>query len=361
MPRRNIAVLFGSASPEYEVSLKSAYHVITHLAKYHPLLIGINKSGEWFHFTGSPEMLLDNTWQNPFDCNKAVISPDCRTRGVLIFKQGFIETIRLDAALPVIHGKNGEDGTIQGLLELAGIPIIGSGSLASALCMDKDKAHKIVEAAGVRVPRSFVVNTQTPLETSLLKAMQIRYPLFVKPLRAGSSIGITKAFNQDCLKEAIELALSFDDEAIIEETIEGFEVGSAILEAGNKILIGEVDEVELAGGFFDYEEKYTLKTSRIHVPARISTKKAQEIKEAAKTIYRALGCSGFARVDMFLTPDETIVFNEVNTIPGFTQHSRYPRILNAAGITFEQLVSTLVENAAQTRQRDLRERVPAYA
>jgi len=345
MQKPTIAVLFGSASPEYDVSLKSAYSIISHMAQYDPLLIGISKLGEWFHFTGSPERILDDTWHNPCYCKRAIISPCRQTGGVLVFEPSGARTIKLDAALPIIHGKNGEDGTIQGLLELAGIPVIGSGSGASALCMDKAKAHAIVEAAGFRVARSFVASALTPCETAHFLAEQTGYPLFVKPVNAGSSFGISKVFEQAQLLRAIDHALAFDSAAIIEETIEGFEVGAAILEAGDQILVGAIDEIELAGDFFDYTEKYTLKTSAIHVPARIPEHKAQEIKAAARTIYQVLGCRGFARIDLFLSPNGALFFNEVNTIPGFTQQSRYPNMLKAAGMTFEQIVETMIAGA----------------
>lgn len=170
---------------------------------------------------------------------------------------------------------------------------------------------------------------------------ELNYPLFVKPLRAGSSFGITKVAGPEDLEGAVRHAFEYDSYVILEETIPGFEVGCAVL-GTEELLVGEVDEIELSQGFFDYTEKYTLKTSSIHVPARISPEKAKEIKETAKTIYRGLGCSHFARVDMFLTPEGEIYFNEVNTIPGFTAHSRYPNMMKAAGISFEELLSRLL-------------------
>ncbi|MCL2807894.1 MAG: D-alanine--D-serine ligase VanG [Coriobacteriia bacterium] len=348
-----IAVLFGGASPEYEVSLKSAYSVISalgHVSQCEAVLIGINRAGEWFCFDGSLDRILDDTWNNPQDCKRALISPDKQTKGVLIIDRNELRALRIDAALPILHGKNGEDGTIQGLMELAGIPLIGSGSLASALCMDKDKAHKLAAAAGVCVPRSFVASAKTPLQAAHEQARHIGYPLFVKPVKAGSSFGISKVLKQSGLKQAIDLALTFDDAVIIEETIEGFEVGAAILGTGSHILVGEVDEIELAGSFFDYGEKYSPQTSVIHVPARITKHKALEVKSAARAIYHALGCSGFARIDLFITPSGTIVFNEANTIPGFTQHSRYPNMLKAAGLSFEQVINTMIEAVLPVEQ-----------
>jgi len=314
--------------------------------KYEPILIGITRAGEWNIFTGAVEKIGNDTWHNPEDCTRAVISPDCETRGVLVFDQAEIRAIRLDAALPILHGKNGEDGTIQGLLTLAGIPIIGCNILASALCMDKDRAHKLAEVAGVRIPESFTIQSESETENALLKAESLGYPLFVKPVKSGSSFGISKVSCKHDLPRAIKMAFEHDNEVIIEENIDGFEVGCAVL--GNDhdhLVVGQVDEVELADGFFDYKEKYNLETSKVHVPARIAAHKADEIKETAKVIYHALGCSGFARVDMFLTASGEIIFNEVNTIPGFTAYSRYPNMLKAIGMTFEQIIDEVIKLA----------------
>ena len=341
--KMKIAVLFGGCSTEYDISLQSAYAVITHLDenKYDSVLLGITPTGEWFRFFGKPQKIKENTWYNPSDCVRAIISPSREAHGVLEFDAGEIRTIRLDAAMPVLHGKNGEDGAVQGLLELAGIPIIGCNTLCSSLCMDKDKAHKLAHVAGVRIPSSFVLENGMDARPALEQAENLGYPLFVKPVKAGSSFGITRVMSQNELPAAIKLAFEHDDKVIVEESIPGFEVGCAVL-GNDNLIVGELDEIELADGFFNYKEKYTLETSSIHVPARIPAKKVNEIKNTAKIIYRALGCTGFARVDMFLTPSGKIIFNEVNTIPGFTTHSRYPSMLGAVGMTFEQVINTAI-------------------
>jgi len=338
-----IAVIFGGCSTEYEVSLNSAYSVITHLnpAKYQPVLLGITRQGQWYLYNGPYENIANDTWCTPQYCTSAIISPDRKTQGVLAFVDGGTLTTHIDMALPVLHGKNGEDGTIQGLLDMAGIPVVGCGILASALCMDKDRAHKLAAVGGVRVPLSFTINCKSQIDMALIEAETLGFPLFVKPVKSGSSFGVTKVSNKSELQLAITTAFEHDNEVIIEENIHGFEVGCAII--GNQnLIIGEVDEVELSDGFFDYKEKYNLETSQIHVPARIAPEKADEIKGIAKLIYRALGCSGFARVDMFLTPSGEIVFNEVNTIPGFTTHSRFPNMLKAIGMTFEQILDEII-------------------
>lgn len=343
---KNIALIFGGCSPEYEVSLQSAYAVITQIdrQKYAPVLIGISRGGNWFLFGGSIEKLIDDTWCNTDDCTPVSVHLSRTEHNLLLIKDSKVETIHIDAVFPILHGRNGEDGTVQGMFELMDIPVIGCGVLASALCMDKDRAHKLAGAAGVSVPKSFVINKEADMQTALIKAEQIGYPLFVKPVKAGSSFGITKAVDSNELPAAIQKAFEYDEEIIMEECISGFEVGCAILGKEN-LTIGEVDEIELSDGFFDYTEKYTLKTSTIHVPARVDNETAGRIRQTAETIYRALGCSGFARVDMFLSYSGEIFFNEVNTIPGFTTHSRYPNMMKAAGISFEQIISTAIEEA----------------
>lgn len=349
--RKRIAILFGGCSPEYGVSLQSAYSVITHLdrEKYEPVLIGISNAGDWSQYVGEIEKILIDTWCNEEDCIPVVVSPNRTVHGIVTIKNGKIRETHIDAVFPVLHGKNGEDGTVQGMFELAGIPVVGCGVLSSALCMDKDRAHKLVQTAGISVPQSFVLQGGGDAETAIRQAERIGYPLFVKPVGAGSSYGITKVTGRNQLPEALKLAFSYDSTVIVEECISGFEVGCAVLEKDG-FVVGEVDEIELENGFFDFTEKYTLKTSSIHVPARISAEKAGEIKETAKLIFKTLDCRGFARVDMFLDDTGRIVFNEVNTIPGFTTHSRFPNMMKAAGISLEQVISMAVDRAVTSLQ-----------
>ena len=344
--KKTIAVIFGGCSPEYGVSLQSAYAVIRHIDKeeYTPVLIGITRQGDWYCFDGDIEKIISDTWHNPAHCVPVAISPNRSEHVLLKYTDSVLEKIVIDAAFPVLHGRNGEDGTLQGMFELAGIPIIGCGTLSSALCMDKDRAHKLAGAMGIAVPRSHVFEKDMDAGQVLFLAEEIGYPLFVKPVKAGSSFGITKALSHDDLPAAVKLAFEYDDKIMIEENIDGFEVGCAIM--GNSVLtIGEVDEIELAGGFLDFSEKYTGKTSSVHIPARINQSKADQIRQTAQKIYEILDCRGFARVDMFLSASGKIVFNEVNTIPGFTAHSRFPNMMKASGISFDQIISTLIGQA----------------
>ena len=376
MMKQNIAVFFGGHSPEYEVSLQSAYSVIRNLnpSKYNVIPVGITRQGEWYYFHGAPGQIPENTWYNPKDCTMVVLSPNRGAHSLLLLQDGQTYALPIDVALPILHGRNGEDGTLQGLIELAGIPLAGCGTLSSALCMDKDRAHRLVQAAGINVPHATVIRqTAFPKaqasmgETIPLVPTQpaadgtaqgtadlpqkiaafieeVGFPLFVKPVKAGSSYGVTRVSSSEELQGAIRLAFQYDNQVILEEAIPGFEVGCAVL--GNQELrVGEVDEIELSGGFFDYTEKYTLKTSAIHVPARIDKLASERIKDAARTVYRALDCRCFARVDFFLTPEGRIVFNEVNTIPGFTEHSRYPKMMEAAGLSFSTVLDNIISLA----------------
>lgn len=344
MNKKTIAVLFGGCSSEYAISLQSTYSVLTQMdqTKYYIIPIGISKRGEWFAYYGKYENILNDSCQKDQERRiPAMLSPDRRVHGIVEFYGERCHCVPVDAVFPILHGKNGEDGTVQGLCELAGIPVIGCNLISSALCMDKYRAHKLVQAEGIAIPASSII-TSDMTQKMIEKAISgLQYPLFIKPVRAGSSFGISKISSERELPEALEKAFFYDAEVIAEETIDGFEVGCAIL--GNENLtVGRVDEIELADGFFDFTEKYTLKTSKIHMPARINAETEIKIQKTAEKIYRILGCSVFARVDLFLTKDGRIVFNEINTIPGFTEHSRFPNMLKGIGLSFAEVVEAIL-------------------
>lgn len=342
MEKKKIGIIFGGESPEHEVSLESAYSVITNInkEKYDITLIGITKEGNWYKYEGEIENIKNNTWEKEGKCTKTVISTNTEDKGIIELENNN-KLVKLDAIFPVLHGSNGEDGTVQGLIKLSGIPLIGCDILSSSLCMDKHLSHKLVENYGIRVAKSVVINNKTSKSEIQEKLKQLKYPLFVKPMRAGSSFGITKVENENEIEGAIKEALEYDTEVIIEENVDGIEIGCAIL-GNDDLIVGEIDEIELSKGFFNYTEKYTLKSSKIHVPARIDKKTSDEAKEIAKNIYKILKCKDFARVDMFLTPKGEIYFNEINTIPGFTSHSRYPSMMKQIGLNFEQLLDKLI-------------------
>ncbi len=344
MNKIRLAVIFGGNSTEYGVSLQSAYSVLKNLKtdRYDVLPIGITREGEWYRYTGRYENINSDSWfSDSENLNRIFFSPDRTSGGFIEVANGSLEKLETDLVFPVLHGKNGEDGTVQGMLELAGIPFVGCDTLSSALCMDKDRAHKLVAAAGIEVPKSEVFCEENRGEAPQTVLRDFSLPLFVKPVRAGSSFGISRITDFSELEGAVDEAFSHDSEVIVEENIDGFEVGCAVMGI-NALTVGRVDEIELSEGFFDFTEKYTLRSSRIHMPARIDEAKEKQIQETAKTIYRALGCSGFARVDMFLTPSGSIVFNEVNTIPGFTSHSRYPNMMKGIGMSFPRMLDRLI-------------------
>ncbi len=341
MRKNKIAVIFGGQSGEYGVSLESAYSVLTALdkEKYDIVPVGITREGCWFVYNGDYRAVADDKWTENRDLLlPALISHSRSDSGILTFCGHGAELLKIDAAFPVLHGKFGEDGTVQGLLELAGIPVVGCGTLSSALCMDKHRAHRLAAAEGIPVPESIVINKN---DLSDLKNINIAPPFFIKPLRAGSSLGITRVSDLKQLNAAVQNALLYDDEIIIERAVNGFETGCAVI-GKYELITGRPDEIELSDGFFDFEEKYTLKTSKIHCPARVTPEKEREIRDMAVRIYKILGCCGFARVDMFLTPTGKLVFNEVNTIPGLTAHSRFPKMMDAARIPFPAVLDKLI-------------------
>ena len=341
--KKTLAVLFGGHSSEYEVSLQSAAAVLEAVdtEQFDPLPIGITKDGDWYHYLGTYSVIAAGAWADDSTLLRpAAFSPSRGAPGFWELHNGKWMLRRIDLAFPVLHGKNGEDGTVQGLFELSGIPLVGCGTLASALCMDKDRAHKLVSLAGIAVPKSVVLEENTAeMRQKILDTLS--FPVFVKPVRAGSSFGVTRVESRDALGTAVDAAFRYDSSVIVEEAVPGFEVGCAVL-GTDTLTVGRTDEIELSGGFFNYTEKYGLITSSIHMPARISQEKETEIQATAQLIYRALECSGFARVDLFLTPDGRIVFNEVNTIPGFTAHSRYPNMMRSIGLEFGPLLDRLI-------------------
>ena len=288
MNKKTIAVLFGGHSSEYSVSLHSAHAVLTGLntEKYDIIPIGITREGDWYRYCGDPEKLMDDTWaDDPAALIPTVVSPNRSVHGILEFPSkssfcpdspdgsgkdapnGSVRTTRIDFAFPVLHGKCGEDGTVQGVFELAGIPVIGCGTLSSALCMDKDRAHRLAALAGIAAPKAVTISCFERDNAAALTAC-LTYPLFVKPVRAGSSYGISRISGPNELSAALDLAFSHDSEVIIEENVEGFEVGCAVVGI-NELFVGRVDEIELDHGFFDYAEKYERASAVIHMPARI--------------------------------------------------------------------------------------------
>jgi len=346
MDKKSVAVLFGGSSNEYEVSLKSAASVIEQINPdtYNLVMVGITREGKWLRYSGSVEKIRNDSWHQHSSCIPSFFSPSREIKGLVELVNTEFHIVPVDVVFPVLHGKYGEDGTLQGLLELAGIPYVGCNSLSSAVAMDKVMAHTLVQAEGIKVTNSVVIYAGDSVEAAALGAAELGFPLYVKPVRSGSSIGITKASNHAELLSGIHAAFEHDYKVVIEQNIAGFEVGCAVIGNGMPI-VGVIDEIEVNAGFFNYTEKYTLQSSKIHLPARIDHETADRVRQTALRIYKVLGCQGFARVDLFITPNKEIVFNEVNTIPGFTANSRYPNMLRSSGMEYSEIIDRLLELA----------------
>ena len=337
MDRLRVGIIFGGCSEEHPISIKSAQEVAKSLdlGKYEPFYIGITKTGAWKLCDGP-----NANWENG-DSRPAVLSPDRSVRGLTVLEGGRFETIGLDVVLPVLHGKLGEDGAMQGLLELSGIPYVGCDIQSSALCMDKSLTYLVARSAGIATPKFWTVTANEKIE-----ADQLTYPVFVKPARSGSSFGVNKVSREEELASAVEDARQYDTKVLIEEAVVGSEVGCAILGNDADLIAGEVDRIELSHGFFKIHQESDPESGSENstpiVPADISAEARSLVQETARTVYRALGCRGLARVDMFLKDNGEVVLNEVNTLPGMTSYSRYPRMMAAAGLPLAEVIDQLV-------------------
>ncbi|NUP22864.1 MAG: D-alanine--(R)-lactate ligase VanA-Sc [Streptomyces sp.] len=351
MPRLKVGIIFGGRSEEHPVSVKSAREVARNLdpEKYDPVYIGITKTGAWKRYDDGDGGGPDAEWEKG-DCRPVVLSPDSDVHGLLTLEQGRYGTIRLDVVLPVLHGTLGEDGAMQGLLELSGIPYVGCDVQSSALCMDKSLAYVVARSAGIATPNFWTVTGDDTIDPALLT-----YPVFVKPARSGSSFGVTKVSQPEELPSAVEAARQYDSKVLIEEAVVGSEIGCAILGNGSDLIAGEVDRIALSHGFFRIHQEETPETgsdnSTAIVPADIPEESRLLVQEAAKTVYRALGCRGLSRVDMFLKEDGEAVLNEVNTFPGMTSYSRYPRMMAAAGLPLSEVIDRVVSLALTGKSR----------
>lgn len=348
---KNVLVIFGGVSSEHDVSVVSASSVIAHIPtdKYNIYMMGITKSGEWYLYEGDPALLPDDKWVDG-EITKAAISPDHSVHGITVFRENSYENIRIDVAFPVLHGKNGEDGTMQGLFQLSGIPFVGCDALSSAITMDKILTNIVADQAGIPQAKwDYITAHQVKTGEKTLDdiAATLGYPIFVKPANAGSSVGISKAHDRAELEVALELALQHDTRILFEEFIDGYEIECAVL-GNDDLKTGVVGQITPANEFYDYQAKYENAASVISIPALCDESTRDAIAENAKKVYKALDCSGFSRVDFFLTKaDGRILFNEINTIPGFTSISMYPQMMEAAGIPYSELCDRLLSLAEE--------------
>ena len=353
MRKINVLVLFGGMSPEHEVSLRSAESVLNHMSaeKYNILPVGITKEGAWILYGGHDYSQLPSGLWTEYPANRpAAISP-IRGQGLLCFEGDCVVRQSVDVVFPVLHGENGEDGAMQGLLQLAGIPYVGPHVSASAVAMDKTLTKLVADNAGItqakwQLVRNSDLNNRIEQIVDQLET-RFSYPMFVKPAGTGSSVGVSKAGDRAALMDALLSAGVYDDKILVEEFIHGKEIEVAVM--GNDSPVASIcGEIDSGTEFYDYEAKYITDTSVAYIPARIPEDVAEQVRDQAVRIYSAIGCQGLSRVDFFVTyEDNRVVFNEINTIPGFTSISMYPKLFAASGIPYEQLIDELLQLAME--------------
>lgn len=347
--KKNILLLFGGQSTEHEISLRSATTILTHIdtEKYDVYAVGITKEGKWLLYQGPNEHLITHKWET--QGIPAILSPDATHKGLWLVKEsGENVFIGIDVVFPILHGKYGEDGTIQGLCQLAQIPFVGCGVAASAISMDKAFTKVVADKAGVPQAKYVVVKRSEceNMDRVILKVERaFPYPYFVKPANTGSSVGVSKATNRQELADAIYMATQYDTKILVEETIVGREVETAVLGNENFIVSG-VGEILAAASFYDFNAKYNNADSKTIVDADLPEEIKDEIRSYARDVFKAVSGKGFARIDFFVKEDGKVIFNEINTIPGFTSISMYPMLFEAEGIPIKELITSLIEGAA---------------
>lgn len=348
----SLAVIFGGVSSEHEVSRMSVTSILENLSneRYEVHMVGITKEGRWLLYTGPVEDILSGAWeQGPV--TPAFLSPDPSVHGLVALRDGKAETIHVDVIFPALHGKNGEDGTIQGLFQLSGIPYVGCDTESSAICMDKAVTHSLLSSADIEQTHYlwFYADRFDAAPDTIKNKIQARldFPVFVKPSNAGSSVGVSKVERFEDLDQAIRKAAREDKKVVVEEGITGQEVEVAVL--GNRDCDASiVGEIGASAQFYDYDDKYINGTSQLYIPARIPQEVSEKIRQTAVRAYRLLGCSGLARVDFFVTAgDNRVILNEINTLPGFTSISMYPKLWMAMGLSYGELLDKLIELALQ--------------
>jgi D-alanine-D-alanine ligase len=339
---KNVAVVCGGVSSEHEISCVSAGSIMQAIDKtlFNPILIGITKSGRWKLLPADTKFEITGTGAN---AKLPHISEEVNNENEIFWsrKGAFVngKNLEIDVAFPILHGPFGEDGTIQGLFEMWSIPYVGSKVLASAICMDKSFAKAIFAAAGLKtVPGTVTTNTEVEIPSS------ITYPLFVKPARGGSSRGTIKVKSASELKSAISNASQFDQKVLVEQAIKATEIECAILESGGKYWVSNPGQIKLADKyeFYDFEAKYLDNSMQLVVPAQIDSAVLEQIKDLALRAFKAANCSGLARVDFFYSDNGEIFINEINTMPGFTPTSVYPKLMQQIGISYSELITKLL-------------------
>ena len=353
-----VVVLFGGMSSEHEVSRVSAGTFVDQLdcQRYELLTIGITKEGRWLCTEASSAQMADGSWEELPGNMPCVISPDRADHGMILFTpSGQVEKLHVDVVIPALHGLWGEDGTVQGLLELAGIPYVGCGVLASAACMDKAVANALFEANGVPHTKWVAANRweiEKDLEGVCAGVEQkLGWPVFVKHANAGSSVGISKVSNQEELKAAIALALENDRKVVFEAFVDGQEVECAVI-GSDPAVATRPGEILAGAEFYTYDDKYKNGVSQVVIPARLDEAKLDEVKTYAAMAYTALNCEGLARCDFFVEHGTNrVMINEINTFPGFTPISMYPKLMEHEGLPVPQLIDRLIALAVERTEK----------
>ena len=354
-----VGIIFGGRSGEHEVSYCSATSIINAIDKnkYTVIPIGITKQGKWI----SPQETARALQSGKIEGKSSVVLLSDPSSKALIYidsNQGLNKSPdleKLDVIFPVLHGPYGEDGTVQGLLELANIPYVGAGVAASAISMDKDLMKIIFQQKGLPVLKWLTIKRQEwqvdKVETLSLVQKNFEYPLFVKPTNLGSSVGITKVHEKEELEKAIDLASSYDRKILIEQGLEeAREIECSVL-GNDEPRVSVVGEVKPAGEFYDYDSKYIDEGTQLIVPADLPDKVSKEVQQIALRAFRAVDAAGMARVDFFVTKKENKIYlSEINTIPGFTSVSMYPRLWQATGISYPELIDRLIQLALERHQ-----------
>lgn len=345
-PHLKIAIIFGGRSAEHEVSLRSARSVFDAIdrSKFDPIPVLITQSGAWYRMAADPASFAPES--QPLEKDRLLFSPDPEHKGFLrVLGDGPFRTLPVDVIFPVLHGTFGEDGTLQGLLELANVPYVGCGVLASAVGMDKILMKKAFRENGIEVgPFFWFLRSEWQERKSIIleKLPGANFPLFVKPANLGSSVGISKVSDASEFDTAVELAASYDRKILVEDGIPGRELEVSVL-GNDKPVASLPGEVIPHGQFYDYDEKYIRDTTELIIPAELEPPIREKAQATAVAAFRAVDGAGLARVDMFLTPDNRIVVNEINTLPGFTSISMYPKLWEATGLPYASLITKLVE------------------
>lgn len=353
-----VALLFGGMSSEHEVSCVSVGNFVRNIdrSKYEVLTVGITKEGRWLYTEATAEQMADGSWEELPGNMPCVISPDRADHGMILFTpDGRVEKMHLDVVIPVLHGLWGEDGTVQGLLELAGIAYVGCGVLASSVCMDKAVANALFEANGVPHTKWVAANRweiEKDLEGVCAGVEQkLGWPVFVKPANAGSSVGISKVSSQEELKAAIALALENDRKVVFEAFVDGQEVECAVI-GSDPAVATRPGEILAGAEFYTYDDKYKNGVSQTVIPAHLPEAKLDEVKTYAAMAYTALNCEGLARCDFFVEKNTgRVLINEINTFPGFTVISMYPKLMEHEGLPVPQLIDRLIALAVERTEK----------